>query len=32
MMDWFVRRFIKAALVWFGLGVTLGVAMAVHPL
>lgn len=32
MMDWFVRRFIKAALVWLGLGVTLGVAMAVHPL
>ena len=31
-MDWFVRRFIKAALVWLGLGVTLGVAMAVHPL
>jgi heme/copper-type cytochrome/quinol oxidase subunit 1 len=30
-MDWFVRRFIKASLVWFGLGVTLGVAMAVHP-
>lgn len=32
MMDWFVRRFIKAALVWLGLGVTLGVAMAAHPL
>ncbi len=31
-MDWFVVRFIKAALVWLGLGVTLGVAMAVHPL
>lgn len=31
-MDWFVRRFIKAALVWLGLGVTLGVAMAAHPL
>jgi cbb3-type cytochrome oxidase subunit 1 len=32
MMDWFVRRFIKAALVWLGLGVTLGVGMAVHPI
>ena len=31
-MDWFVARFIKAALVWLGLGVTMGVAMAVHPL
>lgn len=31
-MDWFVRRFIKSALVWLGLGVTLGVGMAVHPL
>jgi cbb3-type cytochrome oxidase subunit 1 len=31
-MDWFVRRFIKAALVWLGLGVTMGVAMAVHPM
>jgi len=31
-MDWFVVRFIKAALVWLGLGVTLGVAIAVHPL
>jgi cbb3-type cytochrome oxidase subunit 1 len=31
-VDWFVVRFIKAALVWLGLGVTLGVAMAAHPL
>jgi cbb3-type cytochrome oxidase subunit 1 len=31
-MDWFVARFIKAALTWLGLGVTLGVAMAAHPL
>ena len=31
-MDWFVRRFIKAALVWLGLGVSLGVGMAAHPL
>ena len=31
-MDWFVRLFIKSALAWLGLGVTLGVAMAAHPL
>jgi cbb3-type cytochrome oxidase subunit 1 len=30
-MDWFVKAFVKASLVWFGLGATLGVAMAVHP-
>jgi Cbb3-type cytochrome oxidase, subunit 1 len=30
-MDWFARRFIKASLFWFGLGVLLGTAMAVHP-
>ena len=30
-MDWFVRRFVKASLAWFGLGITLGVAMAVAP-
>lgn len=32
MMDWFVSRFIKSALVWLGLGVTLGAAMAAHPM
>lgn len=31
MMDWFAKYFVKAALVWLGLGVTLGVIMAVHP-
>jgi len=31
-MDWFVKRFLQSALVWLGLGVTLGVAMAVFPL
>jgi heme/copper-type cytochrome/quinol oxidase subunit 1 len=30
-MDWFARDFIKASLVWLGLGVTLGVCMAVEP-
>ncbi len=30
-MDWFARRFIRSSLVWLCVGVTLGVAMAVHP-
>lgn len=30
-MDWFAKGFVKAALVWLGLGVTVGVTMAVHP-
>ena len=30
-MDWFVKRFLQSALVWLGLGVSAGVAMAVHP-
>lgn len=30
-MDWFVKAFIKASLTWLALGVTLGVAMAAHP-
>ncbi|HEX6537447.1 MAG TPA: cbb3-type cytochrome c oxidase subunit I [Gemmatimonadaceae bacterium] len=30
-MDWFVRAFLKASLTWLGLGVTLGLLMAVHP-
>lgn len=30
-MDWFVRAFIKSSLSWLALGVTLGVAIAVHP-
>lgn len=30
-MDWFVKAFIKASLVWLTLGVTVGVAMAAHP-
>lgn len=30
-MDWFVKAFIKASLFWLALGVTLGVAMAAHP-
>lgn len=30
-MEWFSKAFLKSSLVWLGLGVTLGVAMAVHP-
>lgn len=30
-MDWYVKAFIRASLVWFALGITLGVAMAIHP-
>ena len=30
-MEWFVKAFIRASLVWFTLGITLGLAMAAHP-
>jgi cbb3-type cytochrome oxidase subunit 1 len=30
-MDWFAKAFVKASVVWLALGVTFGVAMAVHP-
>jgi len=30
-MDWFVKAFLKASLAWLGAGVSLGLAMAVHP-
>lgn len=30
-MDWFARGFIKSSLAWLGLGVTLGICMAVEP-
>ena len=30
-MDWFVKAFIRASLVWFTLGIALGLAMAAHP-
>ena len=30
-MEWYVRTFIKASLVWLALGVSLGVAMAAIP-
>ena len=31
-MEWFVKAFLKASLAWLSLGVTLGVAMAAHPI
>jgi len=30
-MDWFSLRFLKAGLVWLGLGVLFGLAMTVYP-
>ena len=30
-MEWFVKAFIRASLVWFALGIITGLAMAVHP-
>ena len=30
-MEWFVKAFLKSSLTWLALGVTLGVAMAAHP-
>ena len=31
-MEWFSKAFLKASLTWLGLGVTLGVAMAINPM
>ena len=30
-MEWFIKAFIRASLLWFAAGIILGVAMAVHP-
>lgn len=30
-MDWFVRAFLKASLVWFSLAVAVALVMALHP-
>jgi cytochrome c oxidase cbb3-type subunit 1 len=30
-MDWFVRGFVRASLVWLGVGVILGLSMALWP-
>ncbi|MDQ2669777.1 MAG: hypothetical protein M3Y31_04020 [Gemmatimonadota bacterium] len=29
-MDWYVRAFVRSAVVWLSLGMTLGLAMALH--
>jgi cbb3-type cytochrome oxidase subunit 1 len=31
-MEWFIKAFIRASLVWFTLGIALGLAMAAYPL
>ena len=31
-MEWFVKAFLKASLGWLAAGVTVGIAMAVHPM
>ena len=30
-MDWFIKAFIRASLLWFAAGIALGVGIAVHP-
>jgi cbb3-type cytochrome oxidase subunit 1 len=30
-MDWYVKAFLKASLLWLAAGVSLGIAMALHP-
>ena len=30
-MEWFVKAFIRASLVWFALGIALGLTIAVYP-
>jgi hypothetical protein len=30
-MDWFIKAFIRASLLWFAAGIVLGLAMAIHP-
>jgi cbb3-type cytochrome oxidase subunit 1 len=30
-MEWFIKAFIRASLLWFAAGIILGVAIAVHP-
>lgn len=30
-MDWFIKAFIRASLLWFAAGVLLGIAMVLHP-
>lgn len=30
-MDWFIKAFIRASLLWFAGGILLGLAIAIHP-
>lgn len=30
-MEWFIKAFIRASLLWFAAGISLGVGIAVHP-
>lgn len=30
-MEWFIKAFIRASLLWFAAGIALGLAIAVHP-
>lgn len=30
-MDWYAKAFIRASLIWFVLGISLGLAMAIYP-
>jgi cytochrome c oxidase cbb3-type subunit 1 len=30
-MEWFIKAFIRASLLWFAAGIVLGLAIAVHP-
>lgn len=30
-MEWFIKAFIRASLLWFAAGILLGLAIAVHP-
>jgi cbb3-type cytochrome oxidase subunit 1 len=30
-MEWFIKAFIRASLLWFAAGILLGIAMALHP-
>ena len=30
-MEWFIKAFIRASLIWFALGIVLGVAIAIEP-
>lgn len=31
LMEWFIKAFIRASLLWFAAGITLGVGIAVYP-